>query len=60
MNRAVLNDSCYKRKAYKSLSRPRRFDDRGKNRKCKLSPDTGKVAALADGRGKYEQTRKNE
>ena len=28
-------------------------------RKCKPSPDTGTVAALAVGRGKYEQIRKN-
>ena len=26
-----------------------------KNSKCKPSPNTGKVAALADERGKYEQ-----
>ena len=31
-----------------------------KNSKCKPSPNTGKVAALADERGKCEQKRKNE
>ena len=32
---------------------------KGKKINRKLSPDTGKVAALADERGKCEQKRKN-
>ncbi len=31
---------------------------KGKNEECEPSPHTGKVAALAVGRGKYEQKRK--
>ena len=69
-NQVFINEIEWKlpqKNRIQTASRIRRFDDRGKNRKRKLSPDTGKVSAeLTKGagvsrneRGKNEQKGKN-